>query len=195
MMITLLPSQYLFGNSSPLSQPPQPVTEDDYGTKKPRKQTRYIKSQGSNKKALRVAGHIRSNCRSSIAGTFRLLRDVRVSWPKEVDEITMMTILKLQCLTCDYNSMQDTKRDPKGAMLDICREIHENTYRSHMMEISDLSREELEFLVLSKHPRFRQGYHHQRESSSRSAIFDIMHDLAKMERSELENLWREYGTK
>jgi hypothetical protein len=122
----------------------------------------------------------------------------------EVDEISKM-ILKVQCYSCDYNSVQDTKRDPEGAMLEICREIHQNTYKNHLLRIVELSRDELEMLVISKHPKFRR---HQRTApapsnlgpdhdvmKSRSAIFEIMADLRQMERGDLESLWSEYGTK
>jgi hypothetical protein len=182
-------------SSSLLSRPPQPVTENGSGTTK---QTRDHQSQRSDKAALRVAGQLRSDCRPGTAGSFGPRGKLHMSWTKETYE--MMTILKLQCRNCEYHLVQDTKRDPQASMLDICNDIHVNTYRDHLLDILALSRDELEFLVVSKHPRLRRNNNHNHRhyyarKESRSAIFDIMQDLATMERGELENLWLEYGTK
>jgi hypothetical protein len=126
---------------------------------------------------------------------------VPLSTTKEVDEI-IVTILKVQCFSCGYNSIQDTKRDPKGAMLDICMDIHKNTYRDHVVHILQLDRDEIEMLLASKHPRFRrrlppsyfnEDHHHHRES--RSVIFEMMRDLKEMKQDDLEDLWMEYGSK
>jgi hypothetical protein len=126
--------------------------------------------------------------------------ELSLSPATEADSISKM-VLKLQCYSCDYNSVQDTKRDPEGAMLEICKEIHQNTYKNHVLHIVELSRDEVEMMVVSKHPKFRRWQQHNNDNDDdnqhhhRSAIFEIMADLQKMERSELEGLWTEYGTK
>jgi hypothetical protein len=124
--------------------------------------------------------------------------ELSLSPATEANSISKM-VLKLQCYSCEYNSVQDTKRDPEGAMLEICREIHQNTYKNHVLHIVELSRDELEMMVVSKHPKFRRRQHNNNNNDNqhhhRSAIFEIMADLQKMERGELEGLWTEYGTK
>jgi hypothetical protein len=119
---------------------------------------------------------------------------------KEADQVVVSVVvptLKVQCHTCEYFSVQDTRRDPAGAMLEMCREIHQNTYPNHFVEILQLSRDELEFVIASNHPKFRRktppenpGPNHRQ---NRSAIFEIMADLRKLERDDLEDLWRDYG--
>jgi hypothetical protein len=110
-----------------------------------------------------------------------------------------MTILKLQCFSCAYSSVQDTRRDPKGAMLEICRDVHQQTYKDHKLQILELSRDELEMMVVSKHPMFRRkqapSYFDENHIETRSPIFEIMADLKQMERDDLEDLWMEYGSK
>jgi hypothetical protein len=136
-------------------------------------------------------------------------REAIMSLPTAEEAHTIMTttrtpIYKVQCLSCDYNAVQDTKRDPQGHMLDICRGIHHSTYPDHQMAIMEISREELEMLILSRHPKFRKRQRMKSplsESASNntvknpSAILAIMWDLGHMERGDLENLWREYGSK
>lgn len=95
----------------------------------------------------------------------------------------------LRCQTCNYYRIQDVKRDWYGDELKILAEIHQRTFKDHVVTITELSDEELRAVITNQRKKIAA-----KKREQVSAIDECMKELSKLERNSLELLWREYSS-
>jgi hypothetical protein len=96
---------------------------------------------------------------------------------------------KLQCQSCGYSRVQDTKRDWCCEELEILANIHNKTFTDHIIAIAAIGNDQDLRNIISA--RRLQIAAKRRENLS--AVAECMKELSKLDRNSLVDLWQEYS--